>query len=928
MKKSILAIGTGLSLLLFCLPVMAQAPYVSPVWVADQGDGTYRNPILYADYSDPDVIRVGNDFYMTASSFNCIPGLQILHSNDLVNWTIIHAAIPSAHPSDKTVMDDRPDHGNRVWAPCLRYHDGTFYLFWGDPDRGAYMTETTDIRGAWSEPVLVKAGKGIIDTSPLWDDNGRVYLVHAFAGSRAGLKSVLAVCELSADATWAMTESRIVYDGHADNETIEGPKFYKRDGSYYILAPAGGVATGWQLAMRATNPYGPYEVRTVMAQGKSTVNGPHQGAWVDTPTGEDWFLHFQDVGAYGRIVHLQPMKWEKGWPVIGSDADGDGCGEPVMTHVKPNVGKVYPVCTPQASDNFLTNCLGLQWQWQADYNPKWSFTDATNGVLRLYSYPVGKEAKSLWDVPNALLQKTPADAFTVTTKLRFSPSPKYKGERTGLVVMGLDYAGLVLDHTDKGLTLSQVSCAKADAGSPEKANATVTLSGAGQWIYLKAECNKAAVCHFSYSLDGRTYHALGQSFQAREGKWIGAKVGLFCTRPAIVTNDGGWADVDFFRFTKPAADVARQLGLAIRLADAEMARCPESWQLDFQPTLKWDYCHGLELQSFLDLYERTGYEKYLDYAMAYADTMIREDGSITAYKLADYNIDRLNSGKMLFRLYDYTRSPKVKRAIDLLRSQLDTHPRNDDGGFWHKKIYPHQVWLDGVYMGSPFMAEYAARFGRPQDFADVVNQIRVAAKHTYDPATGLYRHACDVSREMFWADKVTGQSKHVWGRAMGWYAMAIVDVLDFMPADQEGRDEVLAILQNIAVQLKRIQDSRTGLWYQVLDRSGDPGNYLESSGSSMFIYALYKAVRMGYIDGTYRAVADKAWQGFLSEFVETGADGLMNITKACAVAGLGGADNRSGDYDYYINEQIRANDPKVVGPFIMAVLERSLIGLE
>ncbi|WP_280778498.1 glycoside hydrolase family 88 protein [Parabacteroides sp. PM5-20] len=365
----------------------------------------------------------------------------------------------------------------------------------------------------------------------------------------------------------------------------------------------------------------------------------------------------------------------------------------------------------------------------------------------------------------------------------------------------------------------------------------------------------------------------------------------------------------------------------MKIADAEMIRCPESWQLDFQPTLKWDYCHGLELQAFLQLYEKNGDEKYFDYALAYADTMIQADGSITAYKLSDYNIDRVNSGKILFRLYDYTKDPKIKKAIDLLRSQLDTHPRNEDGGFWHKKIYPHQVWLDGVYMGTPFMAEYAARFNRPQDFADVINQIRMAARHTYDPANGLYRHACDLSREMFWADKVTGQSKHTWGRALGWYAMAIVDALDFVPVDQEGRTEVLEILNHIAGKLKEIQDKKTGLWYQVLDRSGDKGNYVESSCSAMFIYSLLKAVRMGYIDASYRQVAEKAYKGFIKEFVEFDTNGLMHITRACGVAGLGGKDNRSGDYNYYINEMIRANDPKVIGPFIMAVLEMDKLGL-
>lgn len=368
--------------------------------------------------------------------------------------------------------------------------------------------------------------------------------------------------------------------------------------------------------------------------------------------------------------------------------------------------------------------------------------------------------------------------------------------------------------------------------------------------------------------------------------------------------------------------VSDKLPWSVRMTQSEMARCPESWQLDFQPRLKWDYCHGLELQAMLDVYDRYGDRKVFDYALAYADTMIHADGSIETYKLQEYNIDRLNSGKFLFRIYEQTGNPKYKAALDLLRSQLDTHPRNDDGGFWHKKIYPNQMWLDGIYMASPFYAEYAFRNNRPQDYADIVNQFLTVARHTYDPANGLYRHACDVSRRERWADPVTGQSAHSWGRAMGWYAMAFVDALDFIPQQQAGRDSMLVILNNIATQVKRLQDPQTGLWYQVLDKSGAPGNYLESSCSTMFVYALFKAVRMGYIDKSYLDVALKGYQGILDNFIEVDADGLVTITKACAVAGLGGKNYRSGDYNYYINETIRNNDPKAVGPFIMASLER------
>jgi unsaturated rhamnogalacturonyl hydrolase len=370
---------------------------------------------------------------------------------------------------------------------------------------------------------------------------------------------------------------------------------------------------------------------------------------------------------------------------------------------------------------------------------------------------------------------------------------------------------------------------------------------------------------------------------------------------------------------------SENIAYAVRLADSEMKRCPESWQLDFQQTLKWDYCHGVELQAFLNLYEITGDKKYRDYAISYADTMIARDGTIKTYRLEEYNIDRLNTGKILFRIYEYTNDEKYKKAIDLLRTQMNTHPRNEDGGFWHKETYPYQMWLDGLYMAAPFMAEYAVRYNLPDDFKDIVNQFTTVARHTYDPVTGLYRHACDVSRQMFWSDRITGQSKHAWGRAMGWYSMAIVDALDFLPAGEPAQDSLITLLNKIAVQLQRIQDPATGLWYQVLDRSGDEGNYLESSCSAMFMYSLYKAVRKGYIDASYKETADKAYDGYIKEFIETDENGLTNLTRACAVAGLGGKDNRSGDYNYYINELIRANDPKAIGPFINAMIEIELI---
>ena len=364
---------------------------------------------------------------------------------------------------------------------------------------------------------------------------------------------------------------------------------------------------------------------------------------------------------------------------------------------------------------------------------------------------------------------------------------------------------------------------------------------------------------------------------------------------------------------------------AIRMVESEMQRCPEAWQLDFQPKLKWDYCHGLELRAFLYTAEKYNRQDIRDYAVSYADTMVNADGSIKKYKLTDYSLDRINSGKYLFDVYDLTGEERYKKALDLLRSQFNGHPRNEDGGFWHKKVYPHQVWLDGIYMGSPFLAEYAYRYetGEQQarDYADVINQIVMASYHTYDYKSRLYLHACDVSRQMFWCDPVTGQSQHCWGRALGWYGMAIVDNLDYLPANFENRQKAIDILLHIASQLQRYADPETGLWYQVMDCSGEEGNYLESSASCMFAYTLYKGVRLGVLPDSYLAVADKAWRNILDRFIKEDENGLISITEACAVAGLGGKEKRSGDYQYYINETKRDNDPKAVGPFILAALE-------
>ncbi|MDQ7947348.1 MAG: family 43 glycosylhydrolase, partial [Pedobacter sp.] len=368
------------TLLFSCLSLLVCAQR-SLTWMPDLGNGFYKNPVLHADYSDPDVIRVGEHFYMVASSFDAVPGLPILESKDLVNWKLIGHALKRQPPFQHFA---KTQHGNGVWAPALRFHKQEFYLYYPDPDFGIYLTKAKNPAGPWSEPVLVEAGKGLIDPCPLWDTDGQHYLVHAYAGSRAGIKSIIVIKKLNAKGDQVINEGQILYDGHELDPTIEGPKLYKRNGYYYIFAPAGGVATGWQLVLRAKNIMGPYERKVVLSQGQSPINGPHQGAWVNTASGEDWFLHFQDLGAYGRVVHLQPMKWINNWPIIGIDPDGDGTGEPVLTYQKPIISPSLKMINPVESDEFNGAELGLQWQWQANPLATWSFLNPAKGTLRLF----------------------------------------------------------------------------------------------------------------------------------------------------------------------------------------------------------------------------------------------------------------------------------------------------------------------------------------------------------------------------------------------------------------------------------------------------------------------------------------------------------------------------------------------------------------
>ena len=552
--------------LLFCGIGMFAQTYVSQVWNPDNGDGTYTNPVINADYSDPDVIAVGEDYYLTASSFQCMPGLPILHSKDMVNWKIINYAL--REPLEPRAVFDKPSHGNGVWAPSIRYHNGEFYIYWGDPDYGVFMVKTKNPAGEWSKPLCVIPGKGMIDTTPLWDDDGRCYLVNGWANSRSRFASVLTVREMNAEGTKPIGEPVIVFDGNgSENHTCEGPKFYKRDGWYWIMCPAGGVPTGFQLVMRSKSPYGPYESKVVLAQGKTNVNGPHQGAWVHTVFGEDWFLHFQDKEAYGRVVHLQPVTWKDNWPVMGKVPSKGYCGEPVLTYKKPKTSATVANENPVETDEFNEPRMGLQWQWHANYDQKFGMATPW-GVFRVYCYKAGttdnltspttNEADSrIWMVPNLFLQKTPADNFTATAKIRMTA--KDQSQYGGIIMMGLDYSALVVKRVGDEFQLQRITCMDAMKGGAEQIEVIAALKptevdkipyhpAIHEDIYLQMVV-KDSMADFFYSKDGKKYHKAGEQFRMKEGRWIGAKVGLLAVQPAG-NEDRGWVDADWFRVTK------------------------------------------------------------------------------------------------------------------------------------------------------------------------------------------------------------------------------------------------------------------------------------------------------------------------------------------------------------------------------------------
>ena len=469
--------------------------------------------VVWADFSDPDVCEgTEGDYWLTASSFQCTPGLPILHSKDMVHWELVNYALERLLP-DEHYAEVR--HGCGVWAPSIRRHNDEYYIYWGDPDYGVFMVKTTDPRGRWSEPVMVLEGKGVIDTCPLWDDDGRCYLVNGWANSRCGFNAVLTVRELSPDGTKAIGQPRLVYDGQVEgNHTIEGPKFYKHDGYYYILAPAGGVAEGWQLALRSQNVYGPYESKIVFDK-----DGIHQGGLAG-----NHFVAFQERTAWGRILHLLDVEWRQGWPMMKLSKSDNPWG-------------TYTVADER-----------LRYQWHANYHDTFGFL--TQKGVRVYGHNVSDDYKSLWEVPNLYLKKFEGETFVDT--LRMTISARAGGQQSGFVVMGRDYYCLSADFDGEKFVLRQVICKGADKGGTEtgKTIANIPSRSYGKGaktiyecaLWVIVTCDRKGVCRFAFSADGKKFTEIADSFQAREGVWIGAKYGIFSIAPQGTTK--GWVDLE------------------------------------------------------------------------------------------------------------------------------------------------------------------------------------------------------------------------------------------------------------------------------------------------------------------------------------------------------------------------------------------------
>lgn len=510
---------TSILLLTICTSSLAQEKSLrAGVW-GDQLDGTYKNPIINADYSDPDVIRVGKCFYMVCSDFHFM-GMPILRSTDLVNWQIISQVYHRLDIDPKYSTMEK--YGNGSWAPSLRYHNNRFYVYFCTPDEGLYMSSTIDPAGDWAPLTEVKRVRGWEDPCPFWDDNGQAYLGHSVLGA-----GPIIIHKMSADGKHLLDDGKTVYQGPVS----EGTKIYKRDNRYYIIIPEGGVGTGYQTALRADNIYGPYERKIVLEQGSTKINGPHQGGLVETEAGEAWFIHFHDSGSIGRVTMLEPVHWQDGWPLMGVDLDKNGIGEPVTQYTKPKIENPGKINLIQTSDEFNTTKLGLQWQW--NHNPEdrsWSLK-SNKGYLALTAL----KAPDIKNARNTITQKLMGKTGEITTALNCTKLAA--GQRAGLCLLG-NY-------------MHEVGVLKGDSGMVVYANNNGHLITEPllkqSVIYLRVNVDiEHDHTTLSYSLDGKLFTAIGEVCKLSDFNfWKAVRPALFSFNPE---RDGGVALFDWFRY--------------------------------------------------------------------------------------------------------------------------------------------------------------------------------------------------------------------------------------------------------------------------------------------------------------------------------------------------------------------------------------------
>lgn len=902
---------------------------------------TYNNPVVRGFFPDPSVLRVGDDYYLAHSTFQYFPGVVITHSRDLVHWKTLGHVFLRDEDLDLVGLDD--SHG--LWAPDLSCHEGQFLLYVtlrlnnpaeGDaaPRRRQLMTTAPHPLGPWAPPTTIELDD--IDPSHFVDTDGSRYLLLAPGAT---------LYPLSADGKAVSGPPQVIWAG-TGRRAPEGPRLLYHDGWYVLLLAEGG--TEWEHCVtvaRSRTLRGPYEScphNPILTQTdrSAPLQRTGHGQLVETAAGDWWMVYLcgrPNRGPFttlGRETALDPVTWVDGWPVVNQ---GRG---PSLRQGAPRLPEA-PQCDP-GFDDFDSPRLSPIWQFVRNPRPgSWSLGERP-GWLRLTGT---QESLTTKGRQSTLLRREQHHHYAARTRLDAN-----EGVEAGLTCYydRLNHLALAIQTSPRPLVqLNQVK-----DGSATVLNSVEVPPGP---LVLEVEV-RGQERTFRVQARGQSWRTVGRvadaSFLSDEGvvtgkHHTGTLVGLFARSRG---SENVCADFDWFDYRPhPARDASQKspkgghqnpgsngyantmMSSAVPTASSSTKQAP--WLNLARSVLgrhqvgseKWHYEHGLLLGALEEVGLRTGDPAFGRFVEDYMKTLVAPDGRILTYRDDEFNLDQVNPGKVAMVLAARTDDSRWKACLPRLRDQLVHQPRTASGGFWHKKIYPDQMWLDGLYMQGPFLARWGREYGNSSDFDEVVFQLNLIETKARDEATGLLYHAWDESRRQLWAHPDTGCSPHFWSRALGWYAMALVDVLDWLPATHVGAKSLPAILGRLAMALSKVQDAASGLWFQVLDQADRPGNYLETSGSSMFTYALFKGLRKGWLadpEGTYRRMADRAWEGLVNRCLSQSSDGSWHLDGICSVAGLGGTPYRDGSFQYYVSEPVVSDDFKGVGPFFLAGLEQ------